>query len=138
MQQPLSLTGKIYRILERQGGMSRTGAAWSKQEFVIEIEDGQYPKQVSFALWGDKADILAHLNVGDTVTVSFMPNSREFNGKWYTDLRVINVQAAANDSGYYPDPEPPTMQAPPPTYIGGNSEDTFVDQAASEADDLPF
>ena len=94
----LEITGKLISKLPMQSGTSaRTGSSWQKQEFVIETGD-QFPKKICANLWGDKADQLNQYNIGDVVKVSFDLESREFNGKWYTDVKAWKLehpQAAA-------------------------------------------
>jgi len=85
----MDITGKVIQILGEQTGQGKNGA-WRKLDFVIETQS-QYPKKVCFSIWGDRID-QANLKVGDDVVVSFDPESREYNGKWYTDLRAWKVQ----------------------------------------------
>jgi len=84
----MEIAGKIIQILPLQSGQGKNGE-WRKQEFIIETS-GQYPKKVCFNLWGDKIDA-AGLQLNELVTVSFDPESREYNGKWYTDLKAWRV-----------------------------------------------
>lgn len=82
----MELQGKIIAILPLQSGQGKNGE-WKKQEFVIE-SGGQYPKKVAFTNWGDKVQLPAE---GTQVTVSFDAESREYNGKYYTELKVWKV-----------------------------------------------
>lgn len=84
------ITGKVIKILPEQTGQGQFGK-WVKQEFVIETTD-KYPKKVCFTTWGDKTDDLKKIFPGDTVTVSFNPESREYNERWYTDLKAWKIQ----------------------------------------------
>ena len=85
----MEITGNIIQILPAQGGQGKNGP-WKKQEFVLETGD-TYPKKVCLAAWGDKIDV-ARLGVGQTVKVNFDVESREYNGKWYTDLKAFSLQ----------------------------------------------
>ena len=87
----MEIIGKLLQKLPLQAGIGRTGNSWQKQEFVIETIE-QYPKKVCANLWGDKLDMLDTVNIGDTVKVSFSIESREFNGKWYTDVRPFRFE----------------------------------------------
>ena len=87
----LEISGKLIIVLPEQKGTGKNGA-WVKQDFVIETAE-QYPKKVCFSAWGDKAADIKNLTVGTTVKVSFNAESREFNGKWYTDLRIWKLDA---------------------------------------------
>ena len=43
----MEVTGKIIAVLPLQGGVSKAGNEWKKQEYVLETHD-QYPKKVCF------------------------------------------------------------------------------------------
>jgi len=124
----LDIRGKLIQVLPLQSGVSKAGNEWSKQEFVIETDE-QFPKKACFILFGNKVSLLAGFKVGDQVEVSFNLESREFNGKWYTDANAwkINPVQPANekqgsapfaDYGELPPPpmdteyEPPTSDLP--------------------------
>ncbi len=86
----LELSGKVIQILSEQTGTGKNGQ-WSKQDFIIETEE-QYPRKVCFSAWGEKVSMIKSLKTGTLVKVSFNVESREFNGKWYTDLRMWKIE----------------------------------------------
>ena len=88
----IEITGRIVNLLEPVTGQGKNGQ-WKKQEFIIETTD-QYPKKVIFSMWGEKVDVLTNYKVGEDVKVSFNPESREYNGRWYTDLRAWRIDRA--------------------------------------------
>jgi hypothetical protein len=122
----LELEGRIARKMNVQSGTTARGA-WSKQEFIFEYQEGNFPSQVCMHVWGeDKVRDLDRYQVGDKVKVSFNLGSREYNGRWYTDVRVWRIEPAQSQQV----PAAPQMPEPPmPT-----------DEAMPEisADDLPF
>lgn len=85
----LQITGKVTRILPEQSGESRNGP-WRKQEFVLETE-GNYPKQVCIAQWGETIEQFG-IQEGETVTAHIDIQSREYNGRWYTDVKAWRVE----------------------------------------------
>jgi hypothetical protein len=87
----MEITGKIIRINPPQTGQGRNGE-WKKQEIVIQTE-GPYPKSVCFTVWNNKID-LDLFSENQSVKVSFDPESREFNGRWYTDLIAWRISKA--------------------------------------------
>ena len=112
----LEIEGRIARKLNVQTGTSARGA-WSKQEFVIEYQEGNFPSQVCMNVWGeDKVRELGKYQVGDKVKVSFNVSSREFNGKWYTDVRAWRIEPAAPQGGQQPAAQPSYQNAPQPAY----------------------
>ena len=84
----MEIQGKIIEILEEKSGQSANGE-WRKQEYVIETE-AQYPKKICFMAWGDKIDQF-NIKQGENVEVSIDLESREYNGRWYTDVKAWRV-----------------------------------------------
>ncbi|MFC2096804.1 DUF3127 domain-containing protein [Bacteroidota bacterium] len=81
----MEITGKIIKLLEAQSGTSTKGE-WKKQEFIIETE-GQYPKKICITNWNGKAD-LNNVSIGTKVKVGIDLESREYNERWYTTVKV--------------------------------------------------
>ncbi|MBQ7610313.1 MAG: DUF3127 domain-containing protein [Bacteroidales bacterium] len=135
----LEIEGKIKTKLTPRSGSSARGG-WTSQDFVVEYQDGNYPADACITAFGDeKVRDLDRFQVGDAVKVSFNVRAREFNGRWYNDLRMWRISApgaapaagasAPAASGYAPAAGPAPM-APPPS---------FDDMpAAGPEDDLPF
>jgi hypothetical protein len=124
----MDIKGRLIQVLPLQSGTSKSGNGWSKQEFVIETEE-QFPKKVCFTLFGDKVSLLNGLAVGSQVEVAFNLESREFNGKWYSNINAwklnpVQNQASPSSSGSDYSPE----DIPPPS-------DPYTPEAYN---DLPF
>ena len=123
----LELEGRIVRKLNVQNGSSARGP-WSKQEFIFEYQEGNFPTQVCMNVWGeDKVRDLARHNDGDKVKVSFNLSSREYNGRWYTDVRAWRIESAAPVASA-PSQDPGPMPPPPMEEPAGTLDE----------DDLPF
>ena len=90
----LKIQGRIIAVLPEVGGISKAGNQWKKQEYVLETFD-QYPKKICFNAFGNKVDEFA-IQEGETLTVSVDIESREFNGRWYTDIRAWRVERGAD------------------------------------------
>jgi hypothetical protein len=88
----MEISGKLLQLMPLQEGQGKNGP-WKKQDFILETGDA-YPKKVCIAVWGDKID-MKKFKAGDAVDVSFDVESREFNGKWYTDVKAWKVVTAA-------------------------------------------
>ncbi len=93
----LDVEGRLIKILPEQSGEGRNGR-WVKQDFVIETA-GEYPKKICFATWGDKTDALKKLQEGQMLKVAFNPESREYNEKWYTDLKAWKIEVVGAGGG---------------------------------------
>lgn len=85
----MELEGKLINLLEVTSGRSVKGE-WKKQSFIIETQE-EYPKKVCVTAWGQKVDNLSQFAIGDILSMSVDVESREFNGKWYTDVKVFKL-----------------------------------------------
>ncbi len=100
----MEINGKIIEILPEKSGTSSNGV-WRKQEYVLET-DGQYPKKICFMAWGEKIDQF-EIRQDEILTVSIDLESREYNGRWYTDVKAWKVSRA--DARNYDDTSEPAF-----------------------------
>ena len=139
---PLNISGIVLNILPLQSGTSKAGNQWQKQDFILET-GGQYPRKVCICLFGDNVEKFP-LQVGQSVTASVDIESREFNARWYTDVRAWNVVYNDQQQQGAPAPAPtataptaqPTATAPKTQAKGATAQAPAGAPAA--ADDLPF
>ncbi len=132
----LELEGTLRQKLAVQSGTSARGQ-WMKQEFILEYPDGNFTAQAFFTAFGqDKVQELGKYQVGDRVKVSFNIKSREFNGRWYTDLQIWRIALAGQAQATAAPAPAPAAQAPiPPAPPAPTLEDLPAD---TPEDDLPF
>lgn len=108
----MEIVGKLIEKLEQQSGEGRNGR-WVKQEFIVETE-GQYPRKVCIALWGDKAKEIENIAIGTPIKASVNVESREFNGRWYTDVKAWRIETAVGAAATPPAPDFPGLDELPP------------------------
>lgn len=89
----MQLTAKLVQVLPLQTGTGKNGQ-WKKQDIIVET-DGQYPKKICVSIWGDKINE-SQLTVGAMLNISFDVESREYNGRWYTDVKAWKVEGAGD------------------------------------------
>lgn len=123
----MEFEGKVLTVLPPVSGTSARGE-WKKQEVVFE-QDGEFGRKVCVSFWGDKAADAAGLREGDRVSVAANVESREYNGRWFTEVRAWKLSKQAPATA--PVEQMPPMDAgfaavPAEPY----KEDNF--------DDLPF
>ena len=116
----MEIKGKIIEILPEKSGQSANGE-WRKQEYILETASN-YPKKICFMAWGDKIGEF-NLQQGENVEVSVDLESREYNGRWYTDVKAWKVSKDGINANN------------PPSYEGHNSNENKV---SLEEDDIPF
>lgn len=117
----VTLTGTVVDVLEEKSGESSNGP-WRKQDFILET-DGDYPKKICITQWGDRIEEF-DVQEGETLTVHVDIESREYKGRWYTDVKAWRVERTESAGQRAPD-EPPEGWGRP----AGE---------APEDDDLPF
>lgn len=128
----LKITGSVIEILEEQSGTGKNGA-WRKQDFILETE-GEYANPICITQWGDNIEKF-NIEPGQKLTAHIDLRSREYNGRWYTDVKAWKVErdaavegpAAAGASGSAQGPGAPGGESPP-----------LADEEMVSDDDLPF
>ena len=120
----MEISGKIIELLEVKSGQSANGE-WRKQEYVLETE-AQYPKKICFMAWGDKIEQF-DIKQGESLTVSVDLESREYNGRWYTDVKAWKVHRDGHETSYsQPFPSQDRNDVP------------FANATSLDGDDIPF
>lgn len=90
---------KIAKILESQSFVSKkNGLTYVKHHF-LGVTGGQYPKQIAFSVMGDDKWREMAVVVGKEYVVSFDVTSREWNGKWFTDVSCWRCVAVDSSQG---------------------------------------
>jgi len=125
----LSVKGKFVKALPEISGEGRNGR-WVKQSFIIETMD-QYPKKICLIAWGDKTAAVKSMNEGDEVKAQISIESREYNERWYTDVRAWEIERLSSGSpSAQPQPSSPAANTP----VWNQPSET----TDSPSDDLPF
>ena len=122
----MEFEGKVIEILPAVTGQSARGT-WERQTVVFEQPQKQYCKEIAVTFM-NKAQEVASLRVGETYTVSFDIESRNYQGRWYTDVRAWRVQPMQSQAQPPVQDMPPFMEEPQPAYSAG----------AGVVDDMPF
>ena len=91
----LQIDGKVESVGAEVGGDGANGP-WRKQEFIL-MTDGDYPKPVALVVWGDNIDRFG-ISVGSEITAHIDIASREYEGRWYTDVKAWRVEQRRADA----------------------------------------
>ncbi len=118
----MQLTAKLVQLLPLQTGTGKNGE-WKKQDIIVETS-GQYPKKVCVSVWGDKIGS-NKLKVGSLLKIDFDVESREYNSRWYTDVKAWKIEVEGDGGG-----QASTAEA--------DYEPPMVDSSSQSEDDLPF
>lgn len=147
------MTGVVIAILPECSGTSQRGE-WKSQSFVIETQE-QYPKHLCFEVFG--ADRITQFNIkcGETITVQFDIDARQYQDRWFNSIKAWNVirpgqQAPAQGSYNVGNPQAGAQaayQAQQAAMVGApnpmNQQNLFPPAQqpgapAGQADNLPF
>jgi len=112
----MQLTAKLIEVLAIQTGQGKNGE-WRKQDIIVET-DGQYPKKICISLWGDKISD-ANLQLGQYYNYDIDIESREYSGRWYTDVKAWRIDYAYSMNSNTGNTKPPS----PPAPLDMNDED---------------
>ena len=122
----MEFEGKVLEILPPVSGQSARGT-WERQTVVFEQPNKQYGKEIAVTFMNKGQDV-AMLRVGEMYTVSFDIESRNYQGRWYTDVRAWRVQPLQPVAAPAMPDMPPFAEEPQGTYSA----------AAGVVDDMPF
>lgn len=137
------ITGIVEKVLPIQEGVSKSGNAWKKLTVVIRRIDSQYNRYLALDTMHDADKHAAFLKPGMHVRLIWDVESREYNGRWYTNCTFIAVDEVSLGS---PAPQPQWQQPQPRPYQAQPQQpqatyDPFATQYQPQAptqQDLPF
>ncbi|NIP92448.1 MAG: DUF3127 domain-containing protein [Akkermansiaceae bacterium] len=107
-------------------------SGFTKREFVVEVEDGNYPQMIKFECVKDKTSLTDGFETDDAVKVTFDIRGNEFKERFYVNLNAWKLEKlggsteAAGEVPNYGDEDAPAGLGDPPADF------------AEEEDDIPF
>lgn len=128
----MEFEGTVYRIMPVTKGTSARGD-WQRQDVVFDYSDGgSFTRKISVTFF-NRPDDVARLREGESYHVSVNVESREYNGRWYTDIRAWRIQPKQAEA---PAAAAPMPDLPP---AGASYAAPAAPLAsADDTDDLPF
>ena len=122
----MEFEGTVYRIMPVTKGTSARGE-WQRQDVVFDYSDGgNFTRKICVTFF-NRPDDTARLKEGAVYNVSVNIESREYNSRWYTDIRAWRLQPKQAEA-------PAAMPDLPPM----GTEPAYAPAPAAEVDDLPF
>lgn len=137
----MDFQAKVTQFIGETSGTSKAGKPWKKKEWVVETID-QYPRKVKIQCFGDRADNI-QIEVGKDYLLSVDLDSREYNGRWYTDVsvfRVTEINAPAAIGGHQGGSQPQGGFGTPSFGPQGGdfNGQPFTAPSMESDEDLPF
>ena len=126
----MEISGKVVAILEPQSFVSqKNGNTYVTNVFIIETQ-GQYPKKVAFKVMGEDKFKQMQIVVGGFYNVSFDVESREWQGKWFTECQAWRAVRM--------DGQQQAQQSAVPNAKPSEQAVTQQQNGSQGSDDLPF
>lgn len=139
----MELAGKVIAILEARTGVAKTtGNPWMIQEYVIETHE-QFPRRMCFNVFGEDKIRQFNIQLGEELNVFFDVNAREYQGRWFNDIRAWRVDRVTPGEV----PAAGTMEGVPAPVAAPGAPAVAAQPAAApqpdfaqsdNTDDLPF
>lgn len=127
----MEFEGTVYRIMPITKGTSARGD-WQRQDVIFDYSDGGNFTRKMCVTFFNRPDDVAKLREGARYQVSVNIDAREYNGRWFTDIRAWRLQPVVEQETA-PQAAPTMPDLPPLT-----AEPTYAAAPAQEVDDLPF
>ena len=112
---------KLVEVADVTSDTSKSGNDWTKATAIVEKVEGNYTDTYPLLVFGDKIQEAQAL-VGTAVDVKFNVQAREYNGRWYIDLGLRFISAAATER-----PAPKQTPAPNPAPAPNEKDDPDAD-----------
>ena len=129
----MEFQGRINKLLPIQTGTNKSGNEWQRQDFIFEYFENDTDRWSDRVLLSIMNDRIAEYNLheGDEVIIGFSHNVRQYQDKWFNELRVYKCEKVAS-APHLDEPEPQTEQTQQA------EKELPLPPAQDEDDDLPF
>lgn len=132
----MEVIGVISKIFQPRDGISqRTGEQWVSQDFMIEYfwwQNQTTPSKMVFSIFGADRIQEADLKEGEEVKVRYHGDAREYNGRWYNDMRFDGIEHI-----HRPKPEKQTLDGKTDEHNEQQAKPADAGEG-EQNDDLPF
>ena len=81
---------------EITSGTSTSGRDWARMTIMIDIPGYQGSiSKISFQVGTDRIGDVQEFKVGDKVEIGWSIYAREYNGRWYNNVDLVNIKSQA-------------------------------------------
>ena len=102
--------GIISHMSEIKCGTSTSGRDWARMTIMIDIPGYQGSiSKLSFQVGTDRISDVQEFKVGDKVEIGWSIYAREYNGRWYNNVDLVNIKSqGVQAAAPAPSPAPQT------------------------------
>ena len=139
--------GIISQFGQVESGTTQKGNSWSRQVVVLDVAGfGNSFSKIALTAQNQRVEELQDYQIGDRVEVGYSVTAREWNGKWFNNVDLINIKFLDEVASAAPAPQtapvaPAPRQAAPRQVARPARTTPQVPQGAEvepKDDDLPF
>ena len=123
-------------IISHIGESVQATATITKRDLVLTVQSGQYENLNAFELMNDKCNLADSLTEGQEVTVHYNIRSREWNGRYFTNLIAWKIDG--QPQAQVPATPPPALQAKQKAFTPPSPVSNTAYAESGDTDDLPF
>lgn len=91
----MDFKGRIYKVLPLQSGTSAKGDTWQRLDFIFEYferDTDRWSDKVLLSVMNDRIKEY-DIHEGDEVLIGFGHSVREYQGRYYNDLRIYKYES---------------------------------------------
>lgn len=126
--------GIISQFGQVESGTTQNGNSWSRQVVVLDVAGfGNTYSKIALTAQNQRVEELQNYQIGDRVEVGYSVTAREWNGKWFNNVDLVNIN--------FMEEVAPVAPAPAPRQVARSARTTpLVPPGANlepQDDDLP-
>lgn len=122
---------------EKRQGTSSAGKAWAAQEYAVQDAMQQYPRTICFNVLGEEKIKEFNIRLGEELKVYFDINAREYNGRYFNDVRAWKVERPNAAQTMQPAPQQSAF-VDPIAQQQAQQQQAPAQQQEQANDNLPF
>ena len=117
--------GTISHMSEITSGTSTSGRDWARMSIMIDIPGYQGSiSKLAFQVGTDRISDVQEFKVGDKVEIGWSIYAREYNGRWYNNVDLVNIKSqGVQADAPAPTPAPRSLNNIPAAELEPHEED---------------
>lgn len=92
------MTIEVKGVVTQVGKPEKVSEKFTKHIFVVQTEQGQYPKYMAVQASQKQLDNASKLKIGAEVELKVGVNAKEYKGNWYNSLEAFFIQVKSQGS----------------------------------------
>ena len=135
--------GIISHFSEIESGTSQNGYDWARQTVVIDVASFNNTfSKIALVAQNDRVNDLAEYQIGDRVEIGYSVTAREWKGKWFNNVDLVNIKFLDEVAAAAPAPQAaPAAQPTPQRRVARPSSSPQIPQNTNldpQDGDMPF